>query len=453
MDGAGAQNTEYCAASETDREPSASLFRPIQYLGSKLRVVNEIARLAQSESSPGARVADLFSGTSVVSQALAASGFQVTAVDAQKYAVVMAQACLGVDRLPGERFDPHSLLELPSTSLFHDGELWRTYAEREFDCLSVSGTDDLRNIYKELPLIWRARDSAFYSHVEKGSPDSAIEELPLITSIYSGSYFGIQQALELDEIRHQIEERTKYGKLSEWQWAVAMTSLFHAASHCVHSAGKHFAQPMNASGRAPTPFNNRRLLEDRQISVKQCFTNAANRINDLVVPMPKGQKVVLGQAERIGKGVLDECEIAYLDPPYTAQQYSRFYHVLETILAYSFPKLVDDGKVTKGLYPSARYKSSFCSKAKAGLAMQDLLSSIRASDASAIVSYSRSERGSDGNSRMISYSDLMEQCRKIFGTKNVECVELNHNYRQFNSSTRANEKRNDPELIVLCKIV
>lgn len=453
MDGANAQKTDYCPASDTDQELAARLFRPIQYLGSKLRVVNEIVRLAQSEVSPGARVGDLFSGTSVVSQAFATNGFLATAVDAQNYAVVMARACLGVDRLPGERFEPQSLQELPSSKNVLNVEAWGEYAERELSCLAEGDAGGLRGIYNEIPLIWREEDSAFYNLVETGSKEFAFEKLPLIAAIYSGSYFGIQQALELDVIRHQIENRTLIGELSAWQQAVAMTALFHAASRCVHSAGKHFAQPMSASRRAPTPFNDRRLLEDRKISVRQCFVEAAKRINDLVAPMPEGQRAMLGQAEHAGRRALDECELVYLDPPYTAQQYSRFYHVLETILAYNFPKLIEQGAVTRGIYPSTRYKSSFCSKAKAGAAMKDLLSSVRASGASAIVSYSRSESGSDGNSRMISYDDLMGQCKEIFGSGKIECVELSHSYRQFNSSALANSKRKDPELLILCKTV
>lgn len=451
MDGTGAQQARHCAGSGQSDRAHSKIFRPIQYLGSKLRVVNEIVLLAQQASSSGARIADLFCGSSVVSQAFATKGFHVTAVDAQQYAVVIARACLGVERIADEKFEPQSMLESPRTALFFGGEIWSGNAEREARCLSTSDTGTLRSLYEMLPLIWRGSDSPYYDLLRKDDHDSAFEKLPLITSMYSGNYFGIQQALNLDTIRHQIEMGARRGTLSNWQQAAALTSLFHAASRCVHSAGKHFAQPMSASGRAPTTFNDRRLLEDRQISVKRCFIDAANRINDLVMEMPGDQRAILGQAERIEKSVLDECEIVYLDPPYTAQQYSRFYHVLETLLNYNFPKLVEDGQVTKGIYPSARYKSAFCSKAKAGPAMQELLSSVYSSGASAIVSYSHSEGGSDGNSRMISFDDLIRMCKNTFGFNRVECVELDHTYRQFNSAAFANEKRKDPEILILCK--
>ena len=74
----------------------ADVFRPIQYLGSKLRslefVVSEIGRIA-----PGGRVADPFAGTTVVSQALAIAGHRVDASDAMSYAAAFARALLGVD--------------------------------------------------------------------------------------------------------------------------------------------------------------------------------------------------------------------------------------------------------------------------------------------------------------------------------------------------------------------
>ena len=65
------------------RAPSKSnVFRPVQYLGNKLRALEHITAVTSGIVNAGAPVVDLFSGTPVVSQALAQLGNPVVACDA-----------------------------------------------------------------------------------------------------------------------------------------------------------------------------------------------------------------------------------------------------------------------------------------------------------------------------------------------------------------------------------
>src|SRR5687768_456102 len=70
---------------------SVGSLRPIHYLGSKLRVVDEIVKLLDEVSPGTGRVCDLFSGSGVVSSALIYNR-PVTAVDVQEYACLLAEA-------------------------------------------------------------------------------------------------------------------------------------------------------------------------------------------------------------------------------------------------------------------------------------------------------------------------------------------------------------------------
>ena len=73
-------------------------FRPIQYLGCKLRALEAIVgRVAGVHPRP-ARVLDLFAGTSVVAQGLAFAGFHVLATDAMAFSATFCRALLGVGR-------------------------------------------------------------------------------------------------------------------------------------------------------------------------------------------------------------------------------------------------------------------------------------------------------------------------------------------------------------------
>ena len=144
-------------------------------------------------------------------------------------------------------------------------------------------------------------------------------------------------------------------------------------------------------------------------------------------------------------------DLFYLDPPYTAQQYSRFYHILETLVSYTVPRLFHDGRLTTGLYPVHRYKSSFCSKTKALPALGKIIGRAKDKNISLLISYSSSAKGSNGNSRMISFNTLLETCVEHYGHSAVEWREMRHRYRQFNSAGNSNDLRNDPELLVACR--
>ncbi len=426
------------------------VFRPIQYLGSKVRVIDEIVKVTRKLAAPGDKVADLFSGSSVVSQSFALNNFRVTATDTQRYAVTIAKACLGVgfDSRQASRLLKRSNHWLPMC--FDIGSSWHPVSLTERSLIDSADAEGLRNLYSNMPLIWRSSTSPHYDSVTMGAGESAFSKVPLVTSIYAGSYFGVQQALEIDQIRHTIEELHVAKEIDDWSREASLTALFHASSRAVHSAGKHFAQPMNASRNEGSSFNDRRLIEDRSVSIQQCFQSALARIVAQAGCMPEGHTAFVAEAENIPDDEMNGLRVAYLDPPYTAQQYSRFYHVLETIETYTFPHLLDGNKITQGLYPRDRYKSAFSSKSRAGVSMSKLLTKLNANGVCAVISYSRSESGSNGNDRMISFEALYELCTSIYQSGNVKLVELGHSYRQFNSSTLANAKRNDPELLVVC---
>lgn len=412
----------------------ARVFRPVQYLGSKLRVLDAITSLAREVAPRGAGAVDLFAGSTVVSQAFAASGFRTTAVDTQAYSRVFAQALLGIDRAMGAKVDADALLCEAENALPRD-PTWAAIAQEERDLVERANAAALRSLEARLPLAWRR------GRVE------ADADAPL-TSFYAGSYFGVRQALQLDALGSVIASPAS--GLDAWQRATAKTALMHAASRVVHSAGKHFAQPLKVRAGNAT-FHDHRFLSDRAIDISTVFRQACAAIASVAPPRDAGHRAVTDSAERFVTQDEGGSKLYYLDPPYTAQQYSRFYHVLETIATNKPPRLPAGSAPTMGLYPGDRYKSAFSSRRRAAAALAMVLGRIASLKATAIVSYSVSARGSDGNARMIGLEELLAACRQVFGGRHVEMVELAHRYRQFNSGENANEGRDDKEVLVLCR--
>jgi len=434
-----------------NEQPRTLPFRPIQYLGNKLRALPEILDAAGNLIGGQGHVVDLFTGTTVVAQGFAGRGYKVSAVDTQRYAVIFAQAMLGIGRKPGESCSFATLsamgLNQPNSRF---REQWKPFLEREANALLCADGASLAAVSAELPLIWRSSNHTLRHHVEAPERRHAFGELSLLASIYAGSYFGVLQALVLDELRQNVESAHSLGHLTDWQFAAALTAIMSAASAAAHSAGKHFAQPLNAGSSRNERFLTGRLLQDRRIDIAQEFEAACNAIDEQAMPFDGGHKAWCGPAESfVAKH--DSADLYYLDPPYTAQQYSRFYHVLETICNYEYPKLFYNGAVTTGLYPTNRYKSAFSSKRKTPPAFKTIIDKASNSGAALAISYSQSAAHSSGNARMISLEQLLDLCVAEFGGANVEWFKLSHRYRQFNSATASNSQRDDSEILITCK--
>ena len=139
-------------------------------------------------------------------------------------------------------------------------------------------------------------------------------------------------------------------------------------------------------------------------------------------------------------------DLVYADPPYTAQQYSRFYHVLEVMEDGIIPHLQTDRdhEITRGIYPEGRFASRFCSKRLAPRAFADLLHFASTHARIFALSYSQSMSEKSGNYRVISLDELRSICEP-YG--DVDVIEVGHSYRRFNSANANSDHR---EFLIVC---
>ena len=389
----------------------------------------------------------------MVAQALADRGHELAAVDSQLYSNSLATAFLSIGRKENELCVEDEIINGMSTeSVDTEFGIWETYAAEEDVFIRKGDSQGLRELYSNLPLIWRDSSNPYFRLVTTQNVHDQSVTIPLFTSIYAGSYFGVRQSIKLDELRRSIFKLHGADLISTWQMNAALACLLSAASSAVHSAGKHFAQPLSTSETTGGGFKDRRLLQDRAVSIQESFRRCAGAINNLGRQEYTQHTAYTDTAENFIATTSEHFDLFYIDPPYTSQQYSRFYHMLETMCTYEPPNLMHCGRITTGLYPNNRFKSAFCSKVKALPAFQKIVGGARYRNSNLLISYSHSLSGSDGNARMISLDDLLSICRQQFGTQYVESWTLEHRYRQFNSARNANENRRDPEVLIACRI-
>jgi adenine-specific DNA-methyltransferase len=433
--------------------PKHLVFRPIQYLGSKLRSLDYLLSYTKHLFNEGDVVVDCFSGSSVVSQAFANGGAKVVAVDSQQFCQHIASAMLGVARLKNERcVTTASALAKEFISLKLSGTLGALLGHEQA-ILSKGPSGELVDFYNTLPQVWKCPAEAdwFTSAIGYIGRDG-FNFSPIISSHYAGTYFGLHQALFFDYVRNKIHDLREFEEISAWTETALLTALYSAMSTVVCSAGKHFAQPLAAKTTGNSRFRIVRLHADRSIDCIQAFEQAAHSIDE---------SAQLGDVEHFAlEAPIDSAEsriselkpsLLYADPPYTAQQYSRFYHVLEVTAKYQIPELqLVKGKVTSGIYNVNRFKSLYSSKLGAPQAFKSLAALAKESGSSLAISYSASSEQSTGNSRMIALPQLSKICKYYFGNR-VKIVELSHSYRPFNSDGNNNALRDDPEILIICE--
>jgi adenine-specific DNA methylase len=428
----------------TSRNP----IRPVQFLGAKSRSLPVLLGALEDEI-PGDAVADIFSGSSLVAQGLARSGHLVSACDALEHCAHFARALLGVGRDEGEAV-PQLELRLPDWA---DGP-WGSWLAREREALAREDAEALLEISLTLPQVWRADGASceltdLFAGLAPGSGPAA----GLVASHYAGTYFGLEQALEIDLIRGEIAAARNSGAIDRWQESLLITALLSAASECAFSAGKHYAQPHRIRRDKDLAFLRGRVLSDRGKGLLRLFEERVSSLHAAALP-DEGHRAEARTLEQLVREpqTLGAVEAIYADPPYTAQQYSRFYHVPEVISSYRVPNLQRiDGAVTRGLYPepTERHHSRFCSRREAPDAFADLCDLAVERGALLCLSYSFTRSGETGNRRSIDLPELRAVVEERF-SKVVE-LEIPLAYRQFNAGGHSLTGRSDAEILIVAR--
>ncbi len=445
-------------AVDVDERCTTSPWRPVQFLGSKLRSLDLIAEAVRRLGSASATVWEPFSGSSVVSQRLASEGHRVWSADALASSATIATAMLGVGR-PTDQTD---LVSLAEAAVDHArlgvAPGWDLWVRQERQALSDGDGARLLAESQCIPQRWRPAGAdreltSLFTRVEAYAAAGMVSTVGLLSATYAGTYFGLGQSLELEALRGAVDAVTaEQGPGASWARATLLTALCHAASAAVFSPGKHFAQPHRVRDGKDLTFHAQRALQDRSVDVADEFLLATRTIERTARPSDEGHVAehrLVGDttaADLRTRGV----SVAYADPPYTAQQYSRFYHLLDTLVTGVPPALQRvQGEVTRGLYPEGRYLSPFSSRRQAPQAFRDLIRVAHLAGASVVLSYSAARGSATGNARIVSLEEIVGWVGEAYGVAAVSVDRLDLRYRQFNSSRAGVAGREDPEFLVV----
>jgi adenine-specific DNA-methyltransferase len=375
----------------------------MKYMGSKRYMLqNGLGDMILRRTKTSRRVVDLFCGTGVVAWfASQNTDRRVLAIDLQSYAVAAARAVICRDT----RLDPVPLIKswLDEAVIYlQTAQLWRSAREVE------DSIEDTRELVLESRTL--------------------CEELSTIGPIwnaYGGYYFSPRQALTFDYL-------LKFLPLEEPQRSVCLAATIAAASRCAAAPG-HTAQPFQ-----PTPAAGKFLREFWNRDPLRISKEALCRLSELHAQVV-GEASVGDAFDHVKR--LQAGDLVIVDPPYSSVQYSRFYHVLETIARGQCNPVAGTGR-----YPpiEERPQSDFSKKSTSANALDELIQALSERGTTVILTFPAEDcsNGLSGNA-------VCEIARTYYDVEEKH-VDMRFSTLGGNHSHRA-PRKHSKELLLLLK--
>ena len=339
----------------------------ISYMGTKRDLASAVADVV-GLAKPGILL-DAFSGMCSVGERVAPSR-QIWSNDVQLFAAEVGRALFTCKDEPYsairaadllfDRFENHRLKLL---------DVCRASVKAEDSLLSSEN-------FVVFSKRWARLSKALASDVARLRTKRAT----LFSRIYSNNYLGVRQAIEADAIRRAIFVNHRVGQNSNDHKRWLMIALGRALLKVANSTG-HFAQYLKPKQTTYKRYSNQRrrsLWSEWLFSIGELQAVGSedwrrknrgfNEDSLLLIPKLASQK--------------DRPTVVYADPPYTEDQYSRYYHLFETLMLYDYPKVTG-----VGLYRPSRFQTPFSIKSKVCAALDSLVSATAEIGADMILSY------------------------------------------------------------------
>jgi adenine-specific DNA-methyltransferase len=254
----------------------------------------------------------------------------------------------------------------------------------------------------------------------------------LFSITYSGGYLGLRQSIELDSLRFAFDHLRLEREIGAEQHRWMLLALCKALSNVANTTG-HFAQHL-----AVKPSTLARFLAKRRRSVLREWLEAMTELSPAgTLRWRERNRTFRQDATTLIKYIpkLSECPaVIYADPPYTTDHYSRYYHLLDTLLLYDYPE-----PSGKGQYRSDRFASNFSVRTKVREEFQKLVSEAAKLGVDLVINYP--ENGVLDNPKQ----SLLSLLREFFCHAEV-AAEIPHQHSTLGASNGI-EKSKVTELI------
>lgn len=429
-------------------------FRALNYLGSKLRILDFIEGAINSISQPNEGVCDLFAGSGSVAYRMSRSR-SVYASDIQEYSRIICSALTsGVER---DSFDKEGYLKSIGNS-FNTKliESFQPLIESENEALLSGDIEAMAHFIEDGSLeVYRIErktnpiENKLNAVLESLSKSGINPFECKIARYYGGIYFSYRQATQIDSILNCIPD------IDDRYRDICLAALLSTVSDIVNTVGKQFAQPLkmrDSNGKLKVG-SMRKIWKDRSIDVLELYKEWLERY--LSIEPGEESLVVRQDYYQSLLSLPDSIRVVYADPPYTRDHYSRYYHVLETIALQDMPTLSTTcirgaEHISRGIYRNERHQSPFCIRSQAPVEFDRMCQAVASTGRKLLLSYSPYDETKKTHPRVVTVRQLEEIATRHFHS--VETVSAGHfQHSKLTSSEHKLEASNMAELLIICQ--
>lgn len=374
--------------SELDRVRHLNFVNTTSYMGNKKKIAGFIIESMFPYIPKNSIFIDLMCGSGSMSQAFAQLG-KTYASDAQEFCKLLAKIQgSGFSKIRAQRIlkaiVPHYNHHLQALKEIYREQL---EAEEMLYHQDWSQRDNVFSSYTKFSNQVHLYSSTFPTAPEISRLVSQYKTNPtqfpyrLFTLYFSNVFFGLLQCIQLDSLRYAVDQLS--GEEKDWALGVLVVTAYQVSS----SHAGHFAQPRKIS-----PTNILETLSQRQKSAYHefskrflCLAEESEQSQNEIRLIPGPWQNALGFVkEHVGKQA-----VVYLDAPYKRDEYSRYYHVLETLVKYDYPFSELNGR-TPSKKMGERFSTEFFTKmsSKVDSIFVEIISQILIAGMTCVWSYS-----------------------------------------------------------------
>jgi len=415
----------------------------IRYMGSKRKLASTIYNLIKSEIQINGDnyFFDLFAGTNSIAEVFK-KDCPIITNDIQEYSYQLALALIKNKDIKIDSLEIKKINQLVKDNYDKISNIFDRYLKLEEEIILNRNIRKYAEFISSFP--HANNESAANRHelsylFSKDSINSYRKNdgYLLFTLYFNNSYFSLKQCLQIDSLRFAIDNTTNDWYNDENQEiirAILLTCLMSALSIAVNSTS-HFAQFHKLNEK-----NLNWIIERRQKDILQVFNQKIAEFNNSFIPtkfsnicLTKDYKSVFEE----NNNLLENTKIVYIDPPYSCAPYSRFYHLLETLVKYDYPESLYDGR-----YRGDRHVSRFNHKSKVSNEFRFLLENLIKFDFAVLFSYPLH------NDLNFNSENLFELCKQFYYHSKITVKKVPKSRQAFGNK---NAKSGQVEYLILCK--
>lgn len=213
---------------------------------------------------------------------------------------------------------------------------------------------------------------------------------------YGGKFFSYNDALLIGEIRERIQTKYSNKEINDREYNILLASLIYSFDKCANTVGHYEAYI-------------------RKTNLKDLFK--FELIDPVIFDSQDNRQIFISRKDSNELARNIQCDVVYIDPPYSSRQYSRFYHLIETVVKWDKPKLYGTA-----LKPAPENMSEYCSS-KAIDSFRELIADL---DCKYIfVSYNNTYNSKSNSSK--NKMELADMIKVLSNKGKTKILEKKHN--------------------------